>query len=165
MYLPEHFREERLEAMHQLIHDYPLGMLVTQSAAGLSANHIPFLMDPEPTPYGTLRGHVARHNPVWQEHRADLDALVVFQGPDAYISPNWYPSKAEHGKVVPTWNYAVVHAYGPLKVVDDSDWLRHFLGNLTDRHESHQPAPWHLDDAPEDYLQATLRAIVGIEIP
>ena len=120
MYLPAHFQEDRIEVLHQLIRNHPLGMLVTLTANGagtqnLEANHIPFLIDAEPAPFGTLRGHVARANPVWKDFSREVEAMVVFQGPDAYISPSLYASKKEHGKVVPTWNYVVVHAYGPLK--------------------------------------------------
>ncbi|HEX9392645.1 MAG TPA: FMN-binding negative transcriptional regulator [Usitatibacteraceae bacterium] len=165
MYLPAHFQEDRIDVLYQLIRNHPLGMLVTLTAGGLEANHIPFLIDPDPAPFGTLRGHVARANPVWKEFSQDVEAMVVFQGPDAYISPSLYASKKEHGKVVPTWNYAVVHAYGPLKVQDDVQWLRAFLERLTERHEAPRATPWKVSDAPADFLQTTMRAIVGIEIP
>ena len=170
MYLPAHFQEDRIEVLHQLIRNHPLGMLVTLTANGagtqnLEANHIPFLIDAEPAPFGTLRGHVARANPVWKDFSREVEAMVVFQGPDAYISPSLYASKKEHGKVVPTWNYAVVHAYGQIKVVDDAEWMRPFLERLTDRHEAPRTAPWKVGDAPEEFLQTTMRAIVGIEIP
>lgn len=170
MYLPAHFQEDRIEVLHQLIRNHPLGMLVTLTANGagtqnLEANHIPFLIDAEPAPFGTLRGHVARANPVWKDFSREVEAMVVFQGPDAYISPSLYASKKEHGKVVPTWNYAVVHVYGPIKVVDDAEWMRPFLERLTDRHEAPRAAPWKVGDAPEDFLQTTMRAVVGIEIP
>ncbi len=170
MYLPAHFQEDRIEVLHQLIRNHPLGMLVTLTANGagtqnLEANHIPFLIDAEPAPFGTLRGHVARANPVWKDFSREVEAMVVFQGPDAYISPSLYASKKEHGKVVPTWNYAVVHAYGEIKVVDDAEWMRPFLERLTDRHEAPRAAPWKVADAPEDFLQTTMRAVVGIEIP
>ena len=170
MYLPAHFQEDRIEVLHQLIRNHPLGMLVTLTANGagtqnLEANHIPFLIDAEPAPFGTLRGHVARANPVWKDFSREVEAMVVFQGPDAYISPSLYASKKEHGKVVPTWNYTVVHAYGAIKVVDDAEWMRPFLERLTDRHEAPRAAPWKVGDAPEDFLQTTMRAVVGIEIP
>ena len=170
MYLPAHFQENRIEVLHQLIRNHPLGMLVTLTANGagpqnLEANHIPFLIDTEPASYGTLRGHVARANPVWKDFSREVEAMVVFQGPDAYISPSLYASKKEHGKVVPTWNYAVVHAYGEIKVVDDAEWMRPFLERLTDRHEAPRAAPWKVGDAPEDFLRTTMRAVVGIEIP
>ena len=164
MYLPAHFQEDRIEVLHQLIRNHPLGMLVMLTANGLEANHIPFMVDAA-GPFGALRGHVARANPVWKDFSDEVEAMVVFQGPDAYISPSLYASKKEHGKVVPTWNYAVVHAYGPLKVVDDAEWMRPFLERLTDRHEAPRAAPWKVGDAPEDFLQTTMRAVVGIEIP
>jgi transcriptional regulator len=164
MYLPAHFEETRTEALHELIRAQPLGTLITLNNSGeLQANPIPFLIDPGPRDHGTLRGHVARANPLWRH--AGAAALVVFQGPEAYVSPNWYPSKREHGKVVPTWNYTMVQARGTLHAVDDAPWLRALVGRLTDRHEFGQARPWAVDDAPEDYVQQMLRAIVGIEIP
>ncbi|MEP7154421.1 MAG: FMN-binding negative transcriptional regulator [Betaproteobacteria bacterium] len=163
MYLPAHFNEERVDVLHQLIQYHPLGTLVIHSDDGLSADHIPFLVDPSPAPFGTLRGHVARANPLWQ--KAGAEAMVVFQGPDAYVSPSWYPSKKEHGKVVPTWNYAVVHAHGTLRAIDDAVWLRDFLETLTQHFESPMPMPWNVSDAPADFIETLLRSIVGIEIP
>jgi transcriptional regulator len=168
MYTPSHFNEERPELLHQLVHEHPLGLLITQSASGLDANPIPFLLDAEPgTPgaLGVLRAHVARANPVWREARSDVETLVVFQGPQAYVSPNWYPSKAENGKAVPTWNYINVQARGQLVVRDDAEWLRAFVTRLTERHEAAQATPWAVSDAPVDYIEAMLRGIVGIEIP
>jgi transcriptional regulator len=164
MYTPTHFKEERPEALHQLVHDHPLGLLITQGAQGLDANPLPFLLDAEPGTPGVLRAHVARANPVWREARSDAETLVVFQGPQAYISPNWYPSKADNGKAVPTWNYITVQARGRLVIRDDADWLRAFVTRLTQRHEATQAKPWTLGDAPADYIEAMLRAIVGIEI-
>ena len=119
MYLPKHFEETRVEILHGLIRAQPLGALVTLMPGGLDADHIPFEVDPEPAPFGTLRGHVARANPVWRDASRDAEALVIFQGPGAYISPSWYPTKKETAKVVPTWNYVVVHAHGALRVIDD----------------------------------------------
>ena len=165
MYLPKHFEETRVDVLHGLIHAHPLGALITLTPAGLDANHIPFEVDPEPAPLGTLRGHVARANPVWREFSRDLEALVVFQGPSTYVSPAWYETKQETGKVVPTWNYAVVHAHGPLRVIDDPAWLRDFVTKLTDRHEAGRPDRWRVTDAPADYVDSMLRAIVGIELP
>jgi len=165
VYLPKHFEETRVEVLHALIREYPLGTLVTLGADGLNANHIPIEIDPEPAPLGTLRGHVARANPVWRDAVADVEALVVFQGPTAYVSPSWYPSKRETGKVVPTYNYAVVHAYGRLHSVEDPAWLRHLVERLTSRFEAGRAEPWQVADAPESYIDAQLRAIVGIEIP
>ena len=168
MYDVEAFREERVEVMHALIKAHPLATLVTQmttGAQGLEANHIPLLIDPEPSPFGTLRGHVARANPVWRTFNADVDVLAVFQGPQGYITPSWYPRKAQHGKVVPTWNYAMVHAHGPLKIIDEAEWLRKLVTRLTESQESLRAMPWHVTDAPPDYIDTMLKAIVGIEIP
>ncbi len=165
MYLPRHFEETRVETLHELIRAHPLGALVTLAPAGLDANHIPFEVDPDPAPFGTLRGHVARANPVWRERVADVEALVLFQGPELYISPSWYPSKQETAKVVPTWNYAVVHAHGPLRVIDDREWLRAFVIRLTDRHEAGSRDPWKVTDAPADFIDTQLGAIVGLEMP
>jgi transcriptional regulator len=165
MYLPSHFAESRPEVLGKLIHDHPLGLLITLADAGLQANPVPFFLDADPAGGpGILRAHVARANPVWREARTDLDALVVFQGAQAYVSPNWYPAKAEHGKVVPTWNYVTVQARGRLRAVDDGEWLRAFVTRLTQRHEASQARPWAVGDAPPDYLDSMLRAIVGIEI-
>jgi transcriptional regulator len=164
MYLPKHFEETNVETLHQLIRAHPLGALVTLTPGGLDANHIPFEVDPGPGPFGTLRGHVARANPVWRE-AAGAETLVLFQGTETYISPAWYPSKQETAKVVPTWNYVVVHAHGPLRVIDDRDWLRAFVSRLTDRHEAARQDPWKVTDAPADYIETMLGAIVGVEIP
>lgn len=163
MYMPKHFEETRVPALHELIRAHPLGALVTLTPAGLDANHIPFEVDPEPAPFGTLRGHVARANPVWRESR-DAQVLVIFQGPSTYISPAWYPTKQESGKVVPTWNYAVVHAHGALRVIDDRAWLRAFVETLTDRHEAGRATPWHVTDAPADYIDSMVGGIVGLEV-
>jgi transcriptional regulator len=165
MYLPKHFEETRVEVLHGLVRAHPLGALVTLGAGGLEANHIPFEIDSDPAPFGTLRGHVARANPVWRELSRGADALAIFQGAATYVSPSWYPTKQEGGKVVPTWNYAVVHAYGPLRAVDDPAWLRAFVERLTNRHESGRTAPWHVTDAPADYVDKMVTAIVGIELP
>ncbi|HRP27577.1 MAG TPA: FMN-binding negative transcriptional regulator [Burkholderiaceae bacterium] len=165
MYLPSHFEETRSDALQALVRSHPLGTLITQDRHGaLQADPIPFLLDPDPAPHGTLRGHVARANPLWRETRADVDALVVFHGAQGYVSPNWYPSKAEHGKAVPTWNYIVVQARGRLRAIEDREWLRAFVTRLTECHEARQTKPWHVSDAPADYLEAMLGAIVGIEI-
>lgn len=167
MYTPRHFEQTDPAALHQLVHEHPLGLLITQDGQGvMEANPIPFLLDesPEGGP-GVLRAHVARANPVWREARPDADALVVFQGPQAYISPGWYPTKAEHGKVVPTWNYLVVQARGRLVVHDDAQWLHRLVSRLSERHEAAQARPWQVGDAPADYVAQMLSAIVGIEIP
>jgi transcriptional regulator len=163
MYLPTHFEEKRVEVLHGLVRSHPLGLLVTHGASGLQANSIPFLIDPDPAPFGTLRGHVARANPVWREGGGS-EALVVFQGPQAYVSPGWYPAKAEHGKVVPTWNYVMVQARGTLRVLDDAAWLHALVTRLTATHEAPQARPWAVADAPSEYIDTMLRAIIGIEI-
>ena len=165
MYLPPHFDERRPEMLQALVRRHPLGLLVTQSADGtLAADPIPWLLDLEADGSHTLRGHVARANPVWQQARRDTDALVVFQGPQAYVSPSLYPSKAEHGKVVPTWNYIVLQARGRLEAIDDADWKRALVTRLTERFEAPRAAPWAVTDAPADYVTTMLRAIVGIEL-
>ncbi len=161
MYLPPHFREDRPEVLRQLMADFPLAALVTLGSDGLAANHVPLLYDAE---RGTLNGHLSRANSQWQDCRQDMDALAIFQGPQAYISPNWYPTKAEHGRAVPTWNYAVVHAHGRLSVYTEPERLREFLDRLTARHEASQPKPWAPADAPPGYIAGLLKAIVGIEI-
>jgi transcriptional regulator len=167
MYLPTHFEETRPERLHALLRAHPLGLLITLDADGAPvANPIPFMLEPR-GPLGTLVGHVARANPVWRsacEGAATPQALVVFQGPDGYISPSGYAAKAEHGKVVPTWNYAVVQARGPLTVLDDAA-AHALVSRLTDHHESALPKPWAVGDAPEHYIAGMLRAIVCIEIP
>ena len=165
MYVPSHFAETRIEVLYELVRAHPLGALVVLASGGLDANHIPFEIDPQPAPFGTLRGHVARANPVWRDFSPQVDALAIFQGPHAYISPAWYATKKEHGKVVPTWNYVVVHAQGPLRVIDDRAWLRQFVEKLTNRYEAPRSDPWHVTDAPADFIDTMVGAIVGIEIP
>ena len=165
MYVPDHFAEECLDRLHDLIRTEPLGILVTGGVDGLTANHIPFVLDPAAGPSGTLQGHVARSNPVWRDELMPPEVLVIFQGPAAYISPNWYPGKREDGRQVPTWNYLTVHAHGPLIVHDDVRWLRAQAGRLTRTMERHQPVPWKMADAPRDYVESMLAGIVGIEIP
>ncbi|MBM3342578.1 MAG: FMN-binding negative transcriptional regulator [Betaproteobacteria bacterium] len=165
MYDVSAFREQRVEVLHALMRAHPLATLVTLTASGLEANHIPLLIGAEPAPYGTLRGHVARANPLWRAVDARTEVLAVFQGPLGYISPSWYPSKKETGKVVPTWNYAVVHAHGPLVIHDDVEWLRDLVTRLTVSQESQREKPWQVTDAPADYIDTMLKAIVGIEIP
>jgi len=165
MYLPKHFEETRVEVLHALVRRHPLGTLVAMTPHGLDASHIPFEIDPEPAPYGTLRCHVARANPLWQTLSSAPEALAIFQGDDAYISPSWYVAKQEHGKVVPTWNYAIVHAHGQARVVHEADWLRTLVTALTDRHEEGRAERWRVTDAPAEYVEKMLAAIVGIEIP
>jgi transcriptional regulator len=166
MYMPRHFEETRPEVLHELVRSLPLGLLITQDAdAGLSADPVPFLLEHDEAGRAVLRAHVARANPVWQAARRDVDSLVVFQGPQAYISPGWYATKAEHGKVVPTWNYVMVQARGKLQVHEDAPWLLSLVTRLTQRHEAALPRPWAVADAPADFIDGMLRAIVGIEIP
>jgi transcriptional regulator len=165
MYLPKHFEETRAEVLHALIRTQPLGLLVTLDDAGLQANPVPFVLDIDPAGGpGILRAHVARANPLWRDTRTEVEALVVFQGPQAYVSPGWYPSKAEHGKVVPTWNYVTVQARGTLRAIDDAAWVHAFVTRLTTTHEAVQARPWAVGDAPRDYIDTMTRAIVGIEI-
>lgn len=167
MYVPAQFEESRIEVLAAMMRAHPLATLVTLAAdaeRGLVANHLPLHYDPLPAPYGTLRGHVARANRVWRDSAA-TDALAIFQGPDAYISPAWYPSKAEAGKAVPTWNYVVVHARGPLTFFEDRLRLRALVESLTHQHEADRPHPWQVSDAPADYIEQLLGAIVGFEMP
>ena len=164
MYLPPHFRVDDLGAQHGLIRAHPLGLLVSSGASGIVANPIPFVLDAEASAKGTLRCHVARANPQWRELQGAAECLVVFQGPDAYITPSWYATKRETGKVVPTWNYATVHAWGRPVVMDDADWLRRQITALTDQQESPRAAPWQVDDAPAPFIDAQVRGIIGIEI-
>jgi transcriptional regulator len=165
MYLPKHFEQPDADAIARLLVAHPLATLAWPSADGLTAEHLPLLWDrgAGDGPHGTLRGHVARANPVWRE-AAGAEVLAVFQGPQAYITPTWYPSKATTAKVVPTWNYAAVHAHGKLRVTEDTAWLRALVGRLTDTHEATLAQRWQVDDAPADYIEQMLRAIVGIEI-
>lgn len=165
MYLPTHFEEARTDVLRALIAEYPLGMLVTLGAEGLDANHIPFLFEPRAHEQGALIGHVARNNPVWHDRDESVEALVVFRGPAAYISPTWYPTKQETHEVVPTYNYAVVHVHGNLIVHEDAKWLRGVVGRLTKTFEANQATPWKMADAPAMYLESQLKNIVGIEIP
>ncbi len=165
MYLPKHFEETRVDVLHGLIRAYPFGVLVTLTGGGLDANHIPFEVAPDPSPFGTLRGHFARANPIWRQTSPGAEALVIFQGPHTYISPSWYATKRTTGKVVPTWNYAVVHAHGVPRFIDHQAWLRAFVEKLTERHEAQRQEPWKVTDAPADYINKQVGAIVGLEIP
>lgn len=164
MYVPPHFDEPRAEELHRLMAASPLGALVTCGRGGLDANHLPFEFDAAAGPHGTLHAHVARANPVWQEV-ADGDAvLVIFRAEQGYISPNWYPSKHETHKLVPTWNYRVVHVHGTIAIRDDERYVRGVVARLTRRHEATQPRPWKMSDAPPGHIDAMLRNIVGIEV-
>ena len=165
MYLPKHFEETRPQRLHGFMSAYPLGLLITLDDAGPVANPIPFLLQPGRGEKGTLIGHVARANPLWHQTRVTADVLVVFQGPQGYVSPGWYASKAEHGKVVPTWNYSAVQARGRLVVHDTVEAVRAVVHTLTSHHEARQRQPWGMADAPADYIEQMLRAIVMIEVP
>jgi transcriptional regulator len=165
MYQPPHFREDRIEVQHALIRAQSLGLLITAGRDGLQANPLPFLIDAGGSERGTLRAHLARANPQWLELAAVDECLVVFQGPQQYISPSLYATKREHGKVVPTWNYITVHAWGRPQVIDDVAWLRRQVNDLTLHKEGSRPAPWYVSDAPEPFVAAQLKGIVGIEIP
>ena len=185
MYVPKHFAEPRVDVLHPLMRAHPLATLVSLTAGGLVANHVPLHLSPGPEPFGTLRGHVARANPLWldfvgkagdsddsdgsggsggSDAAGTAEVLAIFHGPDAYITPSWYASKAETGKVVPTWNYAVAHAHGALRVVDDPVWIRAQMTALTAQGEAAFAEPWRVDDAPADYIEKLIGAVVGIEI-
>lgn len=163
MYIPKHFEQSDPQALQDLIRCAPLASLVTLGAQGLNANPIPLYFEAN-SGLGLLQGHVARANSLWRDIDAKFEALAIFHGSNAYISPNWYPSKAEHHKEVPTWNYRVLNVYGHLRVQDDPIWLRGFLEKLTTQQEANFAQPWQVTDAPEDYLQKMLKAIVGIEL-
>ncbi len=158
------FREERTNVMHKMMHDYPFATLVSASESSLSADHIPLVLHPELSKIGTIRGHISIANPLWRNGEEEAQVLAIFQGPQAYISPSWYPTKQEHGKVVPTWNYVVVHAHGMLRFIKDHDWLLEHLGELTKRNENHRADPWAVSDAPDEFVARQLKGIVGIEI-
>ncbi|MBB6340623.1 transcriptional regulator [Pseudomonas fluvialis] len=164
MYRPTAFRQDDLTTLHAQIDSTGLALLTSNGPAGLQATHLPLLLAADEGEFGTLYGHFARANPHWQDLTGQ-EALTVFSGPDAYVHPGWYPGKAEHGQVVPTWNYIAVHAWGQVEVFDDADRLRLLLERLTARHEAGRPRPWALDDAPSEYLERMLRAIVGFALP
>jgi transcriptional regulator len=164
MYQPSAFREERSEILHALIRAHPLATLITAGKGGLIANLVPFILA-DTGDRGTLRAHIAKANDQVEPLRSGAETLVVFQGPEAYITPSWYPSTKEHGRVVPTWNYVVVQVRGTPRAIDDHAWLRAQIGVLTTSQESHRPAPWSVADAPPAFVQAELNAIIGIEIP
>ena len=164
MYLPPAFREDRTERLQQLMREHPLATLVTLGRDGLIASHIPLVYEPVPESPGRLHGHLARANPQWGNMPAGSEALAIFHGPQAYISPSWYATKRQTGRVVPTWNYAAVHAYGTVETYTDASRLRRHVASLTAIHEENFSAPWSLEDAPEPYIAGMLSAIVGIEI-
>jgi transcriptional regulator len=164
MYLPEHFRETKTVPLHALMREHPFAMLVTHSAQGLDANHLPFELDASRGPLGTLQTHIARANPLRESISSGAEVMVVFRGPHGYISPGWYLSKHESGRQVPTWNYEVVHAHGTLRIVDDEKFVRGVVARLTRRHEAAEPKPWKMADAPREYIDRMLTMIVGIEV-
>jgi transcriptional regulator len=165
MYTPKHHEETDRAVLHDLIRAYPLGTWVALCDDELVVNHVPFLLQPDRGPHGTLVCHVARANPVWQRFSKERSSIVSFQGADGYITPSWYPTKQAHGKAVPTWNYAVVHAHGVPHAIEDRAWLLSHVTQLTATHESGEPVPWKPSDAPAEYIDRMLEMIVGIEIP
>ena len=165
VYIPAHFNEDRVSILHDLIRGAGLATLVSMTADGLIASHAPMMLDPDPAPYGTLIGHLAKANPHSRSADAGVQTLVIFHGPDGYITPSYYAAKQEHGKVVPTWNYSAIHAYGTLEVFDDPVRLLDVVTRLTNRHETKRTQPWAVSDAPDDFVQGMLRGIVGIALP
>lgn len=165
MYAPPHFEESRIPQLHQLIEQNPLGVLITHGKSGLDANHIPFHLESAEGELGVLHSHVARANPVWEDISTGDEVLVVFRAAHAYISPNWYPSKHEFHKQVPTWNYMVAHAYGPIVVRDDKKYVGSLVARLTRTHESGQIKPWRIADSEPGFINQMLEKIVGLEIP
>ncbi|CAM2187347.1 FMN-binding negative transcriptional regulator [Burkholderia orbicola] len=164
MYVPADFNEPNPDALRELIVQHPFGSLITHGKSGLDANHIPFELMPGDGGLGELHAHVARANPVWQDLADGDEVLVIFRAGDAYISPNWYPSKHVAHRQVPTWNYRVVHAHGRITVRDDEKFVRGVVARLTRTHEASQPVPWKMGDAPPDYIDTMLQAIVGLQI-
>jgi len=165
MYIPPFNEEKRLPVIHDLMRHHPLATLVTMTDKGLFATHLPMVLHAEEGEYGTLRGHISKANLQGRATHADIDALAIFAGPRHYISPTWYPSKHEDPRTVPTWNYAVVHAYAPIAFIEDSSWLLTHLETLTSIHEATSPKPWKITDAPADYIVGQSRGIIGIELP
>ena len=164
MYIPAHFLIKNPQDIHTIIQEHPLGALVTLGPDGLDANHIPFEFDASQGAHGLLTAHVARANPVWQQCQDGADVLVIFRGNESYISPNWYPSKHETHRQVPTWNYEVVHVHGRLTVMDEEKFVRRVVARLTREHEASEPRPWKMGDSPPDYIAQMLKAVVGIQV-
>jgi transcriptional regulator len=164
VYSPSQFQETRPEVLHEHMRQHPLAAIIAATAGGLQANHVPLILEPDRGELGTLQGHIARANSIWRDLAAGAEVLVIFQGASHYISPNWYPSKARDGKVVPTWNYVVVHARGRISWIHEAAWLREFVTRLTVRHEPSDGSAWQVSDAPSDYIDQMLSAIVGLEI-
>lgn len=164
MYIPKYHAMDDLAAMQAHIQQHALGAWVCMTDSGLVANHIPFVLDRQWGRHGRLLGHVSRANPVWRALPDGAPSVVMFMGPNAYITPAWYPGKQAHGKVVPTWNYVTVHAHGLARAVEDPDWILDMLHRLTGAQEADRSDPWQVADAPMDFVRAKLRAIIGIEI-
>jgi transcriptional regulator len=165
MFVPRHFAEDRVDVLHAAMRAIAFGTLVSMGADGIIASHIPLLLEDAPVPLGTLTGHLARGNPQGRGPAPEAEALAIFLGPEAYVTPSWYPSKAETGRVVPTWNYVAIHAYGRLRFIDDPAWKRAHVARLTLSQEGQRAAPWAVSDAPEDYLEGMLKGIIGFELP
>ena len=165
MYLPSAFRQDDLAELHAQMQASPFALLTSAGSEGVQASHLPLLLEPGEGEFGTLYGHFARANPHWRDLQGGAEALAVFSGPDAYISPGWYPAKAEHGKVVPTWNYIAVHARGTVELIEDPERLLQIVSRLSDQHESGRERPWAVSDAPREYIDSMLRAIVGFALP
>ncbi|WP_278619691.1 FMN-binding negative transcriptional regulator [Ectopseudomonas oleovorans] len=165
MYCPAAFRQDDLPSLHAQIQASGLAIVTSSGAQGLQASHLPLLLEPGEGEFGTLYGHFARANPHWRDLADGAEALVVFSGADAYVHPGWYPAKAEHGKVVPTWNYIAVHAWGQAEVFDEPERLLELVSRLSERHEQGRPQPWAVSDAPREYIDSMLRAIVGFALP
>jgi transcriptional regulator len=163
MYIPNTNREDRLSVLHQLMEDQPFASLITVGSSGLFASHIPMVLE-QNGGKGLLKGHISRANTQWRDYSSSVESLAIFSGPQHYITPSWYPEKHETGKVVPTWNYVVVHVYGYLKVIEDGEWLMAHLRQLTNIHEAGSPVPWQVGDAPADYIASQLKGIVGLEM-
>jgi transcriptional regulator len=163
MYIPRANKEDRIPVLHKLMEDHPFASLITMGSSGLCASHIPMVLE-QGGPTGILRGHISRANTQWRDYNPSVEALAIFSGAQHYITPSWYTEKQETGKVVPTWNYVVVHAYGYLKVIEDGDWLMPHLAKLTSIHEAESPFPWKISDAPADYIASQMKGIVGLEM-
>ena len=163
MYIPRANQEDRISVLHKLMEDQPFASLITMGSSGLFASHIPMVLEQNGAK-GQLRGHISRANPQWRDYTPSVEALAIFSGPQHYITPNWYLEKQESGKVVPTWNYVVVHAYGYLKIVEDGEWLMAHLASLTNIQEAESAVPWNIEDAPADYIASLANGIVGLEM-
>jgi transcriptional regulator len=164
MYVPAHFKQEGIPALHEAIRRSGLATLITLGEDGLEASHIPMLIESDPEPFGTLHGHIARANFQWKRAKTSVQALAIFLGPNAYITPSWYPTKRQTGKVVPTWNYVAVHAYGTITFFDDASDLRRVVTKLTEMHEVNRSAPWEVADAPTEFIDSMLKGIVGFKL-